>query len=336
MISYLKEKKQRLFIIVLLISLAAGIFALVWQWFNNDDRSTLLLYGNVDIRQVDLSFRVGGRIKKVLVDEGDTIKPGETLAILDKAPYMAALAAAKAQVAAAEANFTKLKTGSRPQEIEEARALVRVNQATYDNALLIYNREKKQLVTGATSQQVYDTALAQKLEAESLLKKTKETLSLAIEGYRIEDIHAGQATMEVAIAQLNSAEINLKDTEIHAPNAGTIYTRVREPGAVVGPGNPVLTLSLFNPIWVRAYISEPELGLIKPGMEALVYTDSYPDKPYKGQIGFISPRAEFTPKTVETPELRTDLVYRLRIVMEDPKRELRQGMPVTVKIKISQ
>ncbi len=131
---------------------------------------------------------------------------------------------------------------------------------------------------------------------------------------------------------MDAAETALADTAIAAPADGTILTRIREPGAIVGAGASVYTLALDRPVWVRAYVAEPDLGRVHPGQRALVYTDSRPDAPYPGQIGFVSPTAEFTPKSVQTTELRTDLVYRLRVVVGEPDDGLRQGMPVTVRI----
>lgn len=294
-----------------------------------------MLSGNVDIRQVDLGFRVSGRLAKMLFEEGDEVKTGDLLAVLDKAPYEASLAIAQGQLLQAEANYAKLVHGSRPQEIEEARALAREQQAAFENADTTFTRQRNQLKVGSTSQQAYDDALKQRRETEALLKNALEALSLAEEGFRQEDIDAGRAARETAKAQLQSAKIDLQDTEIHSPSDGIILTRVREPGAIVAPQSIVCSLTLHKPVWIRAYVSEPNLGRLKPGMKVLVFTDTNPDKPFTGQIGFISPQAEFTPKTVETTELRTDLVYRLRILVEDPKGDLRQGMPVTVKINTS-
>ena len=310
----------------------ALIYAIISFVRYQQNHDLLVLYGNVDIRQVDLGFRVSGRLEKMLFEEGDQVKKGDLLAVLDRGPYEADLAAAKAQLGQEEANFLKLKHGSRPQKIEEAKALVREREATLTNAENLFARETEQIKVGASSQQAYDNALAQKLETEAQLKSAKESLSLAVEGFRKEDIQAGKAAMEVAKAQLESAKINLKDTQIFSPSEGIILTRVREPGAIISPQSIIYTVTLHKPVWIRAYVSEPNLGRIKPGQEALVYTDSNPDKPFKGNIGFISPQAEFTPKTVETPELRTDLVYRLRLYVDDPRGKLRQGMPVTVKL----
>jgi HlyD family secretion protein len=327
--------------LVLIITLGVIVLLIVlyfamWYWNQNNHKKQLVLYGNVDIRQVDLGFRVSGRIEKMLFEEGDEVKVGDIIATLDKAPYEADLATAKAQFSQAKANYAKLLHGSRPQEIEESRANVQERQAIFENANIIFKRQSEQIKVGATSQQAYDDAFAQKNEAEALLTNAKEALSLAEEGFRQEDIDAGRAAMEAAKAQVESAKLNLEDTNIFSPSNGIIMTRVREPGAIIAPLSVVYTLSLYHPIWVRAYVSEIDLGRIKPGMEALVTTDTHPNKPFIGQIGFISPQAEFTPKTVETTELRTDLVYRLRIIVDDPKNELRQGMPVTVKMRIAE
>jgi HlyD family secretion protein len=141
-----------------------------------------------------------------------------------------------------------------------------------------------------------------------------------------------QANLKQAEASLGVAETNMRETEIYAPSEGTILTRIREPGSVVNPSDPIYTLSLLSPVWVRAFVTEPDLGRIYPGMKAEVYTDVTGGKVYQGHIGFISPIAEFTPKTVETTQLRTDLVYRLRIIADNPDHFLLQGMPVTVKL----
>lgn len=312
-----------------------GALCLIYFFYNPEKtQDNLVLYGNVDIRQVDLGFRVGGRLEKMLFEEGDAVKKGDVLALLDKAPYEANLALAEANLAQNLANYKKLLSGNRPQEIEEARAGVREKIANFQNSDILYKREKKQLKTGSTSQQAHDNAQAQQKEAEALLKSAQESLSLAEEGFRKEDIEAGKAAVEMAKAELESARINLQDSKILAPSDGIILTRVREPGAIVGPGANVYTLSLHKPVWIRAYVSEPDLGHLKPGMEAFVTTDTSPNHPFKGHVGFISPQAEFTPKTVETPELRTDLVYRLRIIVENPKGQLRQGMPVTVHMRL--
>ncbi len=168
--------------------------------------------------------------------------------------------------------------------------------------------------------------------AEAQVQSAKATLRLAQEGFREEDIAAAIAAREATAARVAAAETALADTVLAAPSDGVILTRIREKGAIVASGAPVYAESLNDPAWVRAYVDEPNLGRIHPGMKALIYTDTRPETPYRGQIGFISPRAEFTPKSVETPELRTALVYRLRVIVDGAGEGLRQGMPVTVRL----
>ena len=186
------------------------------------------------------------------------------------------------------------------------------------------------------SQQALDNARGARDQARARLEIAKQELELARKGPRQEVIEAARAELKMLEAELALARERLQDTEVYAPAKGTILTRVHERGAIVTPGEPVYTLSLTDPGWVRAYVSEPDLGRIAPGMSAKVFTDARPGQPYEGQIGFISPTAEFTPKTVQTPELRTSLVYRLRVVVRNHDGMLRQGMPVTVEIPLDQ
>jgi len=300
-------------------------------WGGEEDRG-LTLYGNVDIRQVQLGFRVSGRIAEMLVDEGDRVEAGQALARLDAQPYEDSVRAAEAQVASQEANLAKLEAGPREAEIAQARAVLAERNYDLANAEQAFDRARQLRPSGAISQAALDQAQAAKDMASARVESAREALRLLEEGSREEDIAAALASLQAAQANLATAKTSLKDTELHAPAAGVILSRVREAGAIVAPSDVVYVLSLDDPVWVRTYVSEPDLGRIHPGMEVEVTTDTAPEKPYRGRVGFISPVAEFTPKSVETPELRTDLVYRLRVVVDEPDTALRQGMPVSVRI----
>ena len=160
---------------------------------------------------------------------------------------------------------------------------------------------------------------------------SQEDLDTVFSNYRVL-----QANLEQAKASLEIAQKNLRDTEIFAPTEGTILTRIREPGSIVNPGEPVYTLSIASPVWIRAFVNARDLGRVYPGMLAEIYTDTPGGKVYTGRVGFISPVSEFTPKTVETTQLRTDLVYRIRVYAENPDLGLRQGMPVTLKLLLAE
>jgi membrane fusion protein YbhG len=271
----------------ILIVIAGALLALVGYGLYNKNhvvvaKDYLALYGNVDIRDVTLGFRVSGRVAQMRREEGDSVKQGDVLAVLDTDYFLDDVALAQA-------------------ELDEAKAI-----ATH--AVQAYSRLAKLLKTGAAAQAKYDELQAQKVATKA--RKVRATTKLKL------------------------LRTRLADTKLRAPNDGVILTRVLEPGSVVALGGPVYVLALNRPVWVRAYIDEPLLGQVYPGQLATVFTDN--GGQYQGQVGFISPQAEFTPKTVETTQLRTKLVYRLRVIVDNADKGLRQGMPVTVKLHLRQ
>ena len=268
-------------IIAAFLLLLAIALLLWWMFFQKADHADYLtLYGNVDVRQVDIGFRVAGRVGKLNFEEGDFVPAGALMAVLDKQPYA--------------------------DQVKQTLASVISAKTSFDNAELLLKRRQDLIKDGSVSTEDLQNAETNR------------------------DIFA--ANLQQAEAARNVALSNLSFTEAFSPTGGTILSRIREPGTVVNPADPVYTLSVTSPVWIRAYVHEPELGIIYPGMPADVFTDTKGGPVYKGRIGFISPVAEFTPKTVETTRLRTDLVYRLRIYADNPDKNLRQGMPVTVRL----
>ena len=290
----------------------------------------LTLYGSIDIREVQLAFQDSGRIASLLVDEGAPVRQGQVMAELDPTRYRLEVERLDGELAAQIQQVKRLREGSRPQEVEKAKAAVTAAEATLAEARLQLSRKLTLRETNRISKQEVDSAATRVQTAEAALRSTREEASLAVEGPRREDIAAAEAKLTALHAAKALAEQRLTDTRLVAPANGVIRNRILEPGAMASPGASVLTLALTNPLWARAYVSEPDLGRVHEGMRAEVRTDTHPDKVYRGWVGFISPTAEFTPKTVETTELRTKLVYRTRILVCDPGQELRLGMPVTV------
>jgi HlyD family secretion protein len=326
-------KQRILFTIIGAVVIAGAGFALWSRYAAHENASRLVLYGNVDIREVELAFRVPGRLMTMRFDEGDEVHAGDTVAALDAEPYRETLAVAAARVEQAQANVAKLEAGSRPQEIQRARSAVREAEAANANAVSDFARQQGLVASGASSEKVLEAARARRDESAARLAAAKEALALAEEGFRAEDVAAARAELAAAAAQAEQAHTQLDDTTLVAPSDGTLISRTREPGSMLAAGVPVYSLSLREPLYVRAYVDEPSLGKLAPGKRVTIRTDSS-EKTYTGQIGFISPRAEFTPRSVETTSLRTDLVYRLRIVVQDADEGLRQGMPVTVEVPI--
>jgi len=329
-------KKIVLFLLLVILGVGGTIGWRHWESSRLLEESrTLTLYGNVEIRRVNLGFRVGGRIAEILFREGDAISKGEVIARLDREPFEDNLAVAEAQIQSTTANYEKLQAGHRPQEIEQAKATVNQRQASLIVLEADFERATQLLARATITQQEYDTALARRDEAIAAKKLAEETLNLLLEGFRQEDIAAGRALLSEANANFKRLKTSLDDTELKSPNDGILLTRVEEPGAVVNPGQTIATLSLRDEVWVYIYIPATQLGIVHSGMKAEIYTDVEPSKPYTGQVGYISPEAEFTPKTVQTTELRTNLVYRVRIIADTPDGGLCQGMPVTVKLYLN-
>jgi HlyD family secretion protein len=322
---------RRLVVAVAVLLIVIGGGYLAWRHLTAAAApEPLKLYGDIDIRQVDLSFKVAGRIAKLNVDEGDRVNRGQVMASLEKSYFDDDLQLEQARLAALAANLQKLKNGSRPEEIEEARAEFAQRKASLANAQINFARQQDLLRSHVTSQQNFDNAAMTLHTAEAQVKSAQAALDLVIAGPRREDIDAAQAQFDTEKAQLIERERRLADADLVAPNDGIVLTRAREAGAIVQPGETVFTLTLDRPVWVRAYVDERDLGRVRPGMRLVIHTDAASGEVYHGSVGFISPLAEFTPKSVETPALRTDLVYRLRVVVSDADQGLRQGMPVTV------
>jgi membrane fusion protein YbhG len=312
----------------------AGGYAYVSFWHGERAGAQgIVLYGNVDIREADLAFNVTGRVESMLVEEGEAVKRGQLLATLEADLYGADVDAAKAQTAAQRATLDRLLAGNRPEEIKEARANVQAIEADLDRARADLHRTEKLATNQIAAQQKLDLDRSRVKSLEAQLEASRQRLSLAIQGPRDEVIAEARAQLRAREAEFALALRRLDYTKLFAKDDGVINTRVVEPGAVVQANTPVYIMALTDPVWVRTYVSEPQLGRIQPGMDAEIFTDSTPDRPYAGWIGFISPVAEFTPKTVETAEVRTNLVYRLRVYVRNPDASLRQGMPVTVKLR---
>lgn len=324
----MENKKKLLLVALIVILVAAGFY---FYQNSKKDAGPLTLYGNVDIRQISLAFNASERIDKMMKEEGDAVKAGEALATLNTRTLELNIARSKAAIAQQEAVVAKLHNGSRPEEILQAEAGVNTMAAEENNARTYYERMQKLADQGAVSRQVRDDAEARWKAAAANLENAKAALRLSNVGPRAEDIAAAEAQLKALRVELENHEYNLSQATLTAPQDGVVRSRLLEPGDMASPQKPVYMIGLESAKWVRAYISEKRLGEVKEGMEAQVYIDSFPNDPIKGQVGYISDTAEFTPKSVQTEELRTSLLYEVRIYVDDKDNRLRMGMPATVK-----
>ncbi|WP_272538821.1 secretion protein HlyD [Providencia sp. PROV197] len=324
----MNNKSRSIFVFIIVILIGAAVSG--YYYYQSQQDKTLTLYGNVDVRTVNLSFRVPGKLVSLTVDEGARIAIGDKLGQLDDAPYINALNKAKGVRESAKAQLMLKESGYRTQEIAQVEAEVAQKQAAWQYADNFYKRQQGLAASRVISANDLDNAKNNRNQAFAALKAAQDKLNQYQSGFRQEEIAAARGEWLQAEAAVAQAELDLQDTVLIAPSNGTILTRAIEPGTNVGAGNSIFSVTLTHPVWVRAYISEPHLGNAVPGSQVTLYTDSRPNQPYHGTIGFVSPTAEFTPKSVQTPDLRTDLVYRLRIIVDDADDALRQGMPVTI------
>ena len=314
--------------------LALGLLA-YWLLHRGDDSDAIVLHGNVDLRQVELPFNDSERIAEVLVEEGAKVQRGQVLARLDSGRLMPRIQQAEARVAAQKDALRKLQNGSRPEEVAQARAGVAAAQAEAANARSQFERLRgisEESKGRAVSPQDLDAAATAARMSEARAENVRKTLELALAGPRNEDIDQAKAQLDSAQADLALLQRQLKDIDLVAPTDGVIRNRLMEPGELATPQRPVFSIAITNPKWIRAYLSESELSNVRIGSTAAVTVDSAPGAPLQGTVRFISSSAEFTPKTVQTEELRTSLVYEVRVFVEDTEDLLRLGMPATVTI----
>jgi HlyD family secretion protein len=316
------------------VAVLVGAACAGWKFGHGGEApAPIVLHGNVDLRQVDLPFNAQQRVAVMSVNEGDRVTAGQLVASLETHRLQAALDEIEARIKAQKIVIERLDNGTRPEEIAQARANVDAAQIELDNATRDYNRIKPLAGTRAASAMEVDSALSKRDAAAARLQVSKSALELALAGPRVEDRAEARATLAALEAQSALRRRELADTELRSPVNGIVRNRILEPGEMASPGAPALTIAITDPKWIRAYVSETDLGKVKPGTVATITVDAYPGRKFDGWIGYISPVAEFTPKNVETAELRTALMYEVRVYFKDAQDELRLGMPATVEIK---
>jgi HlyD family secretion protein len=307
--------------------------AVILAGCSSDDGDGLALSGTVEARETVLAFQVSGRIEKLLVDEGEAVKQGQEVATLLAVDYVQAVARASAEVAAAQATLAALEAGSRKQELEVARATLEQASAEESFAREELQRISSLIAKKLTSEEKLDQVQLALDVASASVHRAQQQLQLLQEGPRSEDIDRARAELDARKSALQTARQQLSYTHLLSPAAGLITLRQAEAGEVVSAGQPVFKLAELTRPWVRAYINETDLTRVRLGQKVTVTVDGLPDREFEGTLTFISPKAEFTPKSVETRALRVDLVYRVRVQLEDPQGLLKLGMPADVEFE---
>ncbi|MDX2153666.1 MAG: HlyD family efflux transporter periplasmic adaptor subunit [Bryobacteraceae bacterium] len=392
-------KRLRVALIVVAV-LALAAFALVRAGvFDRTDPNVVKLSGNIELTEVEVAFKIPGRIAELNVREGDFIRAGHILARIDpeqleqqrsrdrasvtssqtqlsqaraaldyqRSALNNEISLRRAELKAAEIRLRELETGSRPQEIQQARARVTEIQAQLDQARADWDRAQTLFKNDDISRQQYDQFRARHETTQANLRHAQQALALVEEGPRKEvvenqlaqveraraalrlsqsaaldlkrreaEVATREAEIARATAQLGISESQVQDTIARAPVDGVILVKPADIGEVVAAGASIVTIGAIDRPWLRGYITERDLGRVKIGDKVRVISDSYPGKAYWGKISFISSQAEFTPKTIQTHEERVKLVYRIKVDIDNPQRELKSNMPVDGEILLGQ
>jgi HlyD family secretion protein len=389
--------RKRIVVVIVLILVAAGAYFYFTRSAGRRSANSIVVSGNIELTEVNIAFKTSGKLIERTVDEGDIVKKGQVIARLDQDQLLAqrdreaaALNSAVSQLAQAEtslawqkenlaadleqrkadigsyqARLQELKNGSRPQEIQEAKAAVESVQSENDRAKRDWDRAQTLYKNDDISTAQYDQYRNRWESSEAALKQSKERQSLVLAGPRIEQIQAASAQVERARASLKMAESNaleikrreqelvtrkaeisrakanlalietqMADTVAVSPIDGVVLVKAADVGEVLAAGTTVVTVGDIEHPWLRAYINETDYGRIKLGTRARIKTDSYPNKTYEGRVGFISSEAEFTPKQIQTQEERVKLVYRIKINLPNPNQELKSNMPADAEIPL--
>ena len=320
---------------ILVIAAIAGLFVYLLTREKEGGNPYLKVSGNIETTEVDVGFKIPGRIVSISVQEGDWVEKEKVLAKLDDEDLRQRFELAQATLRSAQARLTKLLTGSRPEEIREAEASFQQAQFDFVNKEAHYERMKVLFEKGVIPKETLDNVETGFKVARAAMQRAKENYQLVKKGPRNEDIEDAKAQVEQAQASLRLTETQLSYTVLHSPIPGVVLVKSGETGEVVNPGTSILTLADIESVWLKAYIPEPDLSRIKWGQEVSITTDLKPQKIYKGKISFISSQAEFTPKQIQTEKERVTLVYRIKIDIPNPDRELKPGMPADGRILLT-
>jgi HlyD family secretion protein len=390
--------KRKIIVPILLVVVVGVAAGFIWSGrLGRNNTNRLQVSGNLELTQVDISFKVPGKLIELNVDEGSFVKKGMVIARIDRdqvehqrnrdqagvtsaeSQYQqmetsvqweqrtleSDVALRDAELRAAQAQLAQLLAGSRPQEIQQARAAVADAKAQHDQAQADWDRAQELYKNDDISRQQYDQYRARLDSTAAILRQSEERFALVLEGPRKEDIDAARAQVARAEAAIKVSEANrlelkrreedliahradiararaqvaitdtqIGDTVVTSPVDGVVLVKSAEVGEVLAAGTTVVTIGDIDHPWLRAYINETDLGRVKLGQLADLSTDSFPGKTYPGRISFISSEAEFTPKQIQTREERVKLVYRIKIDVDNRSHDLKSNMPVDAEIQI--
>lgn len=317
-------KKRIIPVAILIVAVGAFLYVRNRQ---PEENGIIRVSGNIEITDAALSFRIAGRVEERFVSEGDTVKSGQIVARLDDTDLKKEVDVRRAEMEAVRAALRELEAGSRPEEIGQARAAMARAQAEQERWRQEYERQQNLFKRDVISERELESSKMAYETSRARLEEAAKALKLVQAGPRTERIDQARAEVTRAEEALNLAQTRASYTTLTSPLDGIVLTENVEPGEYITAGTPVVTVGKMNPVWLRAFIDETDLGRIRIGQNVRVKTDAYPDKTYEGKISFIASESEFTPKTVQTEKERVKLVYRIKVDIPSPEMQLKPGMP---------
>ena len=326
---------KRVIPLLLLLAIGGAVVYFHPQWFRKPTvENVLKLSGNIEAHESLVSFKVTGRIIALPVEEGMTLKSGDLLARLDSDDYRQQVAEDESAIRVRDRQLALGLAGSRTQDIEAAKQAILDAQADLEQKKKDYARYQALYEKDEIPGQTRDLAATNITRAQATCDRAQQIYNELVEGTRKEELAVEHSNVQQADQNLQMSRIRLAYTVLRAPFNGVVLVRQAELGEVVSPGTPIVTLADLDHLWVRVYVPETDLGKVHWGQVVDVRTDTYPDRIYHGRISFISSQAEFTPKSVQTEKERVTLVYRVKVDVENPNRELKPGMPADAFIQV--
>jgi HlyD family secretion protein len=313
-----------------------SIIALLFGCGENGVKEKVELSGTVETTDIILSSQVAGTVQKIIQEEGSRVGDGDTLVIIDPETYILQLNQAEAQRDLAKAKYDLLIKGARSEDKSQAAEMLNQAEANYQSAKTDFERMENLFENQSVTKKQYDDAKTRLTIAEAQLNSAKQNLKKIENFVRPEELDQAKAAFNAAEANVKLLQKRVNDCYILSPINGQIVKIFVEIGETVNPQSSLVKVSDLSKVEVVVYIQEADLGKVKRGQKAEIFSDSYEDKSYEGKVTYISPEAEFTPKNIQTKEERTKLVFAVKIKVPNPNYELKAGMPVDAVIYLEE
>jgi len=317
---------MRIFSLILLIALALPSCS-------RKEEGTIEASGVVEARKVEVSAEISGRIDSLFVEEGDRVEKGQVICRLNTESLELKLGEARANLKAAKASLDLVRKGAREEEIKSAEERAKQARSSLENAQSNLRRIEKLHSEGVASDSQLENARTAYEVAKASYEMALKQYELIRKGARREEIELAEANYERALSLVKLVEKQISDATVTSPIGGIVTAKFVEAGEVVKAGAPIASISDLSHLWIRIYLSERDIGKVRPGDEVIVRVDSFPGRDFKGRVEYISPEAEFTPKIVQTKDTRVKLVFAVKVGVDNPDLALKVGLPADVLIK---